>query len=126
MRRGGPCGGSTVQGQKDEPEVEQSPAHLPTGPLAHYATAYCSVTSLPAGRLMSRTQAFDTLDYKEYQARLSENGVFSTTANSSTLDEAPMAYKAKDTIMGAIKETVDVVSMLKPFYNFKASEGGRR
>lgn len=79
-----------------------------------------------AGRLMSRTQAFDTLDYKEYRARLAENGVFSTTANSSTLDEAPMAYKAKDTIMGAIKETVDVISMLKPFYNFKASEGGNR
>jgi len=79
-----------------------------------------------AGRLMSRTQAFDTLDYKEYQAKLAGNGVFSTTANSSTLDEAPMAYKSKDTIIDAIKETVDIVSMLKPFYNFKASEGGRR
>lgn len=79
-----------------------------------------------AGRIMSRTQAFAQLDYKEYQARLAANGVYSSTANSSTLDEAPMAYKSKDVILEAIKPTVQVVSMLKPTYNFKASEGGRR
>lgn len=79
-----------------------------------------------AGRLMSRTQAFDTLDYKEYQSQLIKNGVYSTTANSSTLDEAPMAYKGIDTILYAIQETVNTVSMLKPFYNFKAAEGKRR
>lgn len=79
-----------------------------------------------AGRLMSRTKAFAELDYKEYQARLSENGVYSSTANSSTLDEAPMAYKPMADILSAISPTVEVVSMLKPFYNFKSSEGGRR
>lgn len=79
-----------------------------------------------AGRLMSRTVANATLDYKEYQARLAENGVFSTTANSSTLDEAPMAYKKASTILEAIEPTVEVISMLRPFYNFKAAETGRR
>lgn len=79
-----------------------------------------------AGRLMSRTQAFASLDYKEYQARLAEKGVYSSTANSSTLDEAPMAYKPSASILEAIKPTVEVVSMLRPFYNFKATEGGRR
>lgn len=79
-----------------------------------------------AGRLMSRGKAFETLDYKEYQARLAANGVYSSTANSSTLDEAPMAYKPMETILSAIEPTVGIVDMLKPFYNFKAAEGGRR
>jgi tRNA-splicing ligase RtcB (3'-phosphate/5'-hydroxy nucleic acid ligase) len=79
-----------------------------------------------AGRLMSRTRAFAELDYKEYQARLAEKGVYSSTANSSTLDEAPMAYKPAASILAAIEPTVAVVSMLRPFYNFKAAEGGRR
>lgn len=79
-----------------------------------------------AGRLMSRSKAFETLDYKEYQAKLAEKGVYSSTANSSTLDEAPMAYKPSDSILAAIEPTVEIVARLKPFYNFKASEGGRR
>ena len=79
-----------------------------------------------AGRLMSRTRAFAELDYKEYQAKLAEKGVYSSTANSSTLDEAPMAYKSTDSILSAIEPTVEVVSMLRPFYNFKTVEGGRR
>lgn len=79
-----------------------------------------------AGRLMSRTRAFTELDYKEYQAKLAEKGVYSSTANSSTLDEAPMAYKPAAAILAAIEPTVEVVSMLRPFYNFKASEGRKR
>lgn len=79
-----------------------------------------------AGRLMSRSKAFAELDYKEYQARLAEKGVYSSTANSSTLDEAPMAYKPAASILAAIDPTVEVVSMLSPFYNFKASEGRPR
>ena len=79
-----------------------------------------------AGRLMSRTQAYAELDYKIYQATLAEHGVFSTTANSSTLDEAPMAYKSAATILEAIEPTVEIMSMLRPFYNFKAVEGHRR
>lgn len=73
-----------------------------------------------AGRLMSRTKAFASLDLSKYQSSLSENGVYSSTANSATLDESPMAYKSAITILEAIEPTVEVVSMLKPFYNFKA------
>ena len=79
-----------------------------------------------AGRLMSRSRALAELDYKEYQSRLAEKGVYSSTANSSTLDEAPMAYKPAAAILEAVKPTVDVVSMLRPFYNFKASESRPR
>lgn len=79
-----------------------------------------------AGRLYSRTKARELFDYKEYQKRLSDNGVYSTTANTGTLDECPMAYKSKDTILKYIEDTVEIVDMLKPIYNFKANEGGRR
>ena len=39
----------------------------------------------------------------------------------ATLDEAPMAYKSLDDIIDVIKESVDVVEVIKPIYNFKAS-----
>ena len=39
-----------------------------------------------------------------------------------TLDEAPMAYKRLEDIIDVIKESVDVIDVMKPIYNFKASE----
>ena len=33
-----------------------------------------------------------------------------------------MAYKSLDDIVDVIRESVDVVDVLKPIYNFKASE----
>jgi len=36
------------------------------------------------------------------------------------LDESPDAYKDMDIILDNIKETVDIVEMVKPIYNFKA------
>ena len=47
--------------------------------------------------------------------------VLSTSINESTLDEAPMAYKSLSDIIDVIDETVDVIEVLKPIYNFKAS-----
>jgi len=38
------------------------------------------------------------------------------------LDEAPMAYKSLDDIIDVIRESVDVIDVMKPIYNFKASE----
>jgi tRNA-splicing ligase RtcB len=73
-----------------------------------------------AGRLMSRTKAKAELSLAEYQNTMS--GIFSTSVNADTLDEAPMAYKPIQEIVDCIAETVDVVSILKPIYNFKASE----
>ena len=42
--------------------------------------------------------------------------------NSATLDEAPMAYKALEDIIDVIRESVDVIDILKPVYNFKATD----
>ena len=38
------------------------------------------------------------------------------------LDEAPMAYKSLGDIIDVIQESVDVIEILKPIYNFKASD----
>ena len=49
-------------------------------------------------------------------------GVYTTSVNVNTLDEAPMAYKSLDDIIDVIRESVDVIDVMKPIYNFKASE----
>ena len=49
-------------------------------------------------------------------------GIYTTSVNSDTLDEAPMAYKSLEDIIDVIRESVDVIEIIKPIYNFKASE----
>lgn len=73
-----------------------------------------------AGRIMSRTKAKNTLTLEEYQKTMA--GVYTTSVCESTLDEAPMAYKSLGDIIDVIRETVDVIDVMKPIYNFKASE----
>ena len=73
-----------------------------------------------AGRIMSRAQAFKNLSMVDFM--LSMDKVYSTTVNEDTLDEAPMAYKPIDIIMNDIRDTVDIVKVIKPLYNFKAAE----
>ena len=73
-----------------------------------------------AGRLMSRTQARESLSMDEYMETM--RGIYTTSVNNSTIDEAPMAYKSLEDIIDIIRESVDVIEILKPVYNFKASE----
>ena len=73
-----------------------------------------------AGRLMSRTKAKNTLSMEEYRAAM--EGIYTTSVNQATLDEAPMAYKAIEDIIDVIRESVDVIDIMKPIYNFKASD----
>lgn len=73
-----------------------------------------------AGRIMSRTKAKETLDLEEYRKTMT--GIYTTSVNESTLDEAPMAYKSLEDIIDVISESVDIIEVLKPIYNFKASD----
>ncbi|MBP5609122.1 MAG: RtcB family protein [Lachnospiraceae bacterium] len=73
-----------------------------------------------AGRVMSRSKAKNTLSMEEYQEEM--KGVYTTSVNEKTLDEAPMAYKSLADIIDVIKESVDVIEVMKPVYNFKASD----
>ena len=73
-----------------------------------------------AGRLMSRSAAFERLTMEEYQAQMA--GIYTTCVNTATLDESPMAYKNMDEIVANIEPTAEIIAHIKPIYNFKAAE----
>ena len=72
-----------------------------------------------AGRILSRSAAKEKLDLDEYRREM--EGVYTTSVSESTLDEAPMAYKSLSDIIDVIQESVEVIEVLKPIYNFKAN-----
>lgn len=73
-----------------------------------------------AGRVMSRSKAKESIDIADY--RKSMQGIYTTSVNESTLDEAPMAYKSLYDIIDVIGDSVNIVDVMKPVYNFKACE----
>lgn len=74
-----------------------------------------------AGRIMSRAKAREVVSLDEF--RESMDGIFTTSVSADTVDEAPMVYKSMDEIVENIKDAVDILEIIKPVYNFKASEG---
>lgn len=73
-----------------------------------------------AGRIMSRSKAKENVSLEEYQESM--KGIYTTSVSQSTIDESPMAYKPMNEILEHIKDTVEIVKIIKPVYNFKASE----
>ena len=73
-----------------------------------------------AGRIMSRKKAKENLNLEAYRRAM--EGIYTTSVNQATLDEAPMAYKSLEDIIDVIQESVDVIDVMKPIYNFKASD----
>ena len=73
-----------------------------------------------AGRLLRRSQAKQELSLAEYEDAM--KGIFSTSVNQSTIDESPMAYKPIETILNNVNDTVKIIDIAKPIYNFKASK----
>lgn len=67
---------------------------------------------------MSRSQAKDLVDMQEFEESM--NGIYSSSVCTSTIDEAPMVYKPMAEIMENIKDTVDIIDVIRPVYNFKA------
>ena len=74
-----------------------------------------------AGRLFSRGTAFHEFTLEEYERTMREAGIYSTTVDGSTLDECPMAYKGMKDIVDNIAPTAEIIKILKPIYNFKAT-----
>lgn len=72
-----------------------------------------------AGRIMSRSQAKAELDLDSVKESM--EGVWTSSLGTSTIDEAPQAYKDSSMIIDAIKDTVEIQAHAKPVYNFKAS-----
>ena len=73
-----------------------------------------------AGRLMSRTEARSSISMKDYKDAM--KGIYTTCVNKGTLDESPFAYKPMDEIVANIEPTAEIVSRMKPIYNFKAGD----
>ena len=71
-----------------------------------------------AGRIMSRSEAKESVDFDTFKESM--NGIYSTSVVESTIDESPMVYKPMDEIIENIKDTVEVIDIIKPIYNFKA------
>ena len=74
-----------------------------------------------AGRIMSRMKARETLSLDAFRQCM--DGIYTTSVSAETIDEAPMVYKPMDEIVENIKDTVDILEIIKPVYNFKVSEG---
>ena len=73
-----------------------------------------------AGRLMSRGEARANVDMDEYKDAMKD--IWTTSVCEATIDESPMAYKPMESIIENVKDTVDIIKIIKPVYNFKASE----
>lgn len=73
-----------------------------------------------AGRLMSRNEAKKKFSMDEFSKSM--DGIYTTSVNNDTLDECPMAYKPIESIVDNIGDTVEIEKIIRPIYNFKASE----
>ncbi len=77
-----------------------------------------------AGRLMSRSEAKESISVRDFRDSMS--GVYTTCIGRGTIDESPMTYKPMQEILDNIQDTVRVLDIIKPVYNFKASVDERR
>ncbi|MFZ0077157.1 MAG: RtcB family protein [Exiguobacterium undae] len=71
-----------------------------------------------AGRIMSRSKAFKSVDLKEFEATMQD--VWSSSVVESTRDESPFVYKPMEEIIRNTMDTVELLKVIKPLYNFKA------
>ena len=73
-----------------------------------------------AGRVLSRTQAYEKITMEEFEASM--QGIYSESVNDFTRDESPMVYKPAAEIIANIGETVNIDNVIRPIFNFKASK----
>ncbi|MCR5023656.1 MAG: RtcB family protein [Lachnospiraceae bacterium] len=73
-----------------------------------------------AGRIMSRSKARESISMDDFRASM--DGIYTSCINQSTIDESAFAYKPMQEIIDNIQDTVEIVDIIKPIYNYKASE----
>lgn len=73
-----------------------------------------------AGRIMSRAEAFKVINVDDFKKAM--KGIYTTTLNENTIDESPFVYKPMESILSNINDTVEVLQIIKPVYNFKATQ----
>ena len=69
---------------------------------------------------MTRSDAKQSFTVSEFRKTM--KGIYTTSVNSATLDECPMAYKPIEAITDNISDTVNIDDIIKPIYNFKAGD----
>lgn len=72
-----------------------------------------------AGRIISRRQAKQVLSLEKFEQVMED--IYTTSISKDTLDEAPFVYKPMEEILENIQDTVEVLQIIKPVYNFKAN-----
>ena len=97
--------GTTVNGKGQEKEISEKGVKL------------SDVLSL-AGLGKGDYSAVRVVSSDEYAAEM--KGIWSSCIAKDTLDESPMAYKSLADIVEVIRDTVDILDIMKPVYNFKA------
>ena len=73
-----------------------------------------------AGRVLSRTQAYEKITMDDFEASM--QGIYSESINDFTRDESPMVYKPAEEIIANIGDTVNIDTIIRPIFNFKASK----
>lgn len=73
-----------------------------------------------AGRVLSRTQAYEQIKMEDFEASMA--GIYSESVNDFTRDESPMVYKPAGEIIANIGDTVNIDTIIRPIFNFKASK----
>lgn len=71
-----------------------------------------------AGRILSRTQAYEKITMQDFEESM--RGIYSESVTDFTRDESPMAYKPASEIIANIGDTVDINTIIRPIFNFKA------
>lgn len=111
----------SISAQKDEEVI--IPMNMRDGSLIckgkgnpdwNYSAPHC------AGRLMSRTEAKESINMNDYKKSI--NGIYSSCISKETIDESAFAYKPMQSIIDNIKDTVEIIDIIKPIYNFKAED----
>lgn len=71
-----------------------------------------------AGRVLSRTQAYEKIKMEDFEASMRD--IYSESVTESTRDESPMVYKPSSEIISNISDTVTIDTIIRPIFNFKA------
>lgn len=70
-----------------------------------------------AGRIMGRKAAKKTFKLEDFQESM--KGIYTTSVSANTIDESPFVYKPMQEIIDNIGDTVDIIDVIKPVYNYK-------
>ena len=74
-----------------------------------------------AGRAMSRSKSKQNIKLDTFKEQM--EGIYSTSVCEGTIDEAPDAYKPYQEIIDLISDTCEILYILKPKVNLKATDG---